>query len=198
MKYVNQKQHPHIPYITRTAMDGKDWEKGQKTTISSSGCGLCASIMVADRLLPNCEFGLEDAIALSYSVKANHMSGTHNIIYVPAFAEKLGLTYEYTCDPERLLYCLRTGGAAMLVTNGDREGYIGVFSHGKHYVAVIGVEPDGRIAVLDPSLVDGKYDEEGRKDKVELKNGVIVLCDVQVAVDETLGRDPAFCLFWRK
>lgn len=197
MKYINQKQYPHIPYITRTSMEGADREKGQKTTISSSGCGLCASIMVADRLIPNCEFGLEDAIKLSYEMKANGLPGTYGPIYVPAFAQKMGLCYELTTDPQRLLYCLNTGGAAMCVTNGDREGYIGVFSHGKHWITLIGQEPDGRIAVLDPSYVEGKYDEDGRKGKVELKNGVIALCDVQVLLEETAGRDPAFFLFWR-
>ena len=198
MKYINQKQYPHMPYITRVDMESEAKEKGQKTTISSSGCGLCASIMVADRLIPNCEFGLEDAIALSYEVRANGLPGTYSAIYVPAFAKKMGLTYEYTNDPERLKYCLRTGGAAMCVTNGDRDSYIGVFSHGKHYIAMIGVEPDGRIAVLDPSYLEGKYEEEGRQGKVELKNGVVALCDVQVLVEETQGRDPAFFLFWRK
>ena len=198
MNYINQKQYPHIPYITRTQMEGEAKEKGLKTTISSSGCGLCASIMVADRLIPNCEFGLEQAIDLSYSVEANGLPGTYSPIYVPAFADKLGLRNENTSDPQKLMECLRTGGAAMLVTNGDREGYIGVFSHGKHWIAMIGVEPDGRIAVLDPSYLPGKYDEAGHKGKVEVKNGVIALCDVQVLVEETKGRDPAFFLFWRK
>lgn len=198
MKYINQKQYPHIPYITRTQMEGEAREKGLKTTISSSGCGLCASIMTADRLIPNCEFGLEEAIALSYEAKANGLPGTYWKEYVPAFTVKFNLHNENTCDTERLLHCLRTGGAAMCVTNGDHDGYVGVFSHGKHWITLIGQEPDGRIAVLDPSYVEGKFEEEGRKGKVEMKNGVIALCDLQVLVEETQGRDPAFFLFWRK
>lgn len=198
MKYVNQKKYPHIPYITRTRLEGQDWEKGQKTTISSSGCGLCSAIMVADRLLPNCEFDLDAALRISYETEANHAGGTDYRRFAPAFAEKLGLTMERTNDPERLLYCLRTGGASFTVTTGDRENYIGVFSHGKHCIALIGEEPDGRIAVLDPSYLEGKYEEEGRKGKVEVKNGCIALCSLQVLLEETKDRDPAFYLFWRK
>ena len=61
MKYVNQKNHPHYLYITRQLCDKEeDREKGKNTTISSSGCGLCSAVMVADRLIPNCEFDLTE------------------------------------------------------------------------------------------------------------------------------------------
>lgn len=198
MKYINQLQYSHIPYITRTSMEGEQWEKGQKTTIRTSGCGLCASIMAADRLIPNCEFCLEDAIALSYESKSNTLPGTYWATYIPAFAEKMGLRYEQTADPERLLYCLRTGGASMCVVNGDYDGHVGVFTHGKHWITIIGQEPDGRIAILDPSYKEGKYEEEGRQGKVEVKNGVIALCDLQILMEETEGREFRFFLLWRK
>lgn len=198
MKYICQLDYPEIPYITRTSMEGAQWEAGQKTTIKTSGCGLCASIMAADRLLPNCEFSLEDAIALSYGSGANCLPGTYWEIYIPAFAEKMGLTYKYSGDPEELLDCLRTGGVAMCITNGDREGYVGIFTHGKHYITLIGQERDGRIAILDPSYKEGKFDEEGRQGKVEMKNGVIALCDMQVLMEETEGRKVRFFLLWRK
>ena len=42
MKYINQRDYPHLLYITRTDMEGEDFERGQNTTVSSSGCGLCA------------------------------------------------------------------------------------------------------------------------------------------------------------
>ena len=56
---------------------------------------------------------------------------------------------------------------------------------------------DGRIAILDPSYRSGKFDEEGRAGKVEIRHGVIALCEVQVLVDDTATRDPGFYLFWR-
>ena len=101
-------------------------------------------------------------------------------------------------DAERLRYCLRTGGAAVIHIKGDREGHVGVFSHVGHYSVAISEERDGRIAVLDPSYKEGKYEEEGRKGLVELKNGVVALCDMQVIIDDTQPADPSFYLFWRK
>lgn len=197
MKYVNQLEYPDLLYVTRTSLEGEAREKGKTTTIRSSGCGLCSAVMVADRLLPNCDFGIKEAIRISYETEANYTKGTSLKLFGPAFAEKLGLVYEPTSDPERLRECLRTGGAAIANTGGDRDGYIAVFSHGGHYVAVIGEEPDGRIAVLDPSYKEGKYEEEGRVGKVEMKNGVIALCDMDVLVKDTANRDPSFYLFRR-
>ena len=75
MKYVNQLEYPHWLYVTRTEMeDEKEREKGKTTTVRSSGCGLCSAVMVAHRLIPNCEFELRDALDLSYAVEANYRS----------------------------------------------------------------------------------------------------------------------------
>lgn len=198
MKYVNQLEYDDLSYVTRTDMkEEADREKGIKTTVRSAGCGLCSSLMVADRLLVESGFGLNDAIQLSYDVKANYSIGTAYKRYAPEFAERLGLRLEMTNDPERLRHCLRTGGAAVLHMGGDYEGHVGVFSHGGHYVAAISEEPDGRIAILDPSYKVGKYEEEGRKGKVEIKNNVICICDMQVVVEDTASRDPGMYLFWR-
>ena len=135
---------------------------------------------------------------MSYDTNANHRKGTDYKRFAPAFAEKYGLDLELTNDPERLRYCLRTGGAAVLHIEGDRDGYVGVFSHYGHFVAAISEERDGRIAVLDPSYFIGKYEEEGRKGLVEMKNGVVAICDMQVIVDDTAPNEPSFYLFWRK
>ena len=197
MLYVNQLEHPHLRYTTRTTQEGQDLERGKNTTVRSSGCGLCSAVMVADRLLPNCNFGLIDALELSYSVEANHKRGTDYKRFAPAFAEKMGLKLEMTNDEERLLYCLRTGGAAVALIGGDREGHIGVFSHGGHYVAVIAEEEDGRLAILDPSYKENKYEEEGRQGKVELKYGVVALCDLQVLAEDCANKSPRYSLFWR-
>jgi len=62
---------------------------------------------------------------------------------------------------------------------------------------VINEETDGRVAILDPSYKAHKYEEEGRAGKVEMKNGVIALCDLQVLVDDCANRTPSFHLFWR-
>ncbi len=72
MKYVNQKEYPDLLYVTRFELEGEEREKGRTTTISTSGCGLCAAVMVADRLIPDSKFSLKDAIRMSYDLKANH------------------------------------------------------------------------------------------------------------------------------
>ena len=196
MKFVNQLDYPHLLYTTCTKLEGAEYERGRTTTIKSSGCGLCSAVMVADRLLPNCHFDLVDAIELSYSTEANYRRGTDYSIYAPAFAEKLGLTYEGTSDPDRLLQCLRTGGAAVAHVSA-REGHVGLFTKRRHYVTIIGEEPDGRVAVLDPSYYEGKYEEEGRQGKVEMK-GVLAICTLPVLVEEASEPAISFHLFWRK
>jgi len=198
MKYVNQKKYPDKPYRTGLAYEGEARERGLTTTVSSSGCGLCSAVMVADRLLPDCEFSLEDAMRISYDNRANQFKGTSYRVFAPVFARECGLDLEMTNDPQRLLYCLRTGGAAVLHCKGDRDGYVGVFSAIGHYVVAISEERDGRIAVLDPAYKEGRYDIEGRKGLVEVKNGVIALCDLDVIVKDTEPADPSFYLFWRK
>ena len=109
MLYINQLDYPDIPYITRTSMQGENYETGQKTTIRSSGCGLCAAMMAADRLLPNVEFTLEQALELSYKSGANTSVGTNYSCFAPAFANKFGFKLLASMDVEDLQNCLRTG-----------------------------------------------------------------------------------------
>lgn len=198
MKYVNQLEYPDTLYLTRISLEGEEREKGKSTTIKSSGCGLCSAVMVAHRLIPNCKFELEDALQLSYDAKANLNVGTNYKYYAPAFAEKMNFHLETTDDVKKLRYCLRTGGAAVAHVGGDQENYIGVFSHNGHYIAVIGEESDGRLAILDPAYWENKYEEDGRKGKVQIVNNVIALCDAQVLKQDSASRKPSFYLFWRK
>lgn len=198
MKYINQKDYPDLPYITRADPENPGHERGKTTTVSSSGCGLCSAIMAADRLLPDFEFSLEDAVALSYEAKAHMGAGTARKFF-PAFAEKVGLICEKGSTLEDLLNCLRGGGAAVALVSEVKGERPGLFTHGGHYVAVIGEEPDGRLAILDPSYQPGKFDEEGRAGKVEMKCGVIALCDPQIFHGETRAKQPdAYLLFRRK
>ena len=199
MKYICQMDYPDWLFVTRTGMpEGEARDKGKTTTVSRSGCGLCSAIMVADRLLPQSGFGLKEAIDLAYTSNANHRVGLDYKIYAPAFAEALHFDLEMTSNPERLRYCLRTGGAAVVHVGGDREGHIGVFSHRGHYIAAVAEERDGRIVVLDPSYKEGKYEEDGRRGLVEVKDSIMAVCDMQVLVDDTANRQYGFYLFWRK
>lgn len=197
MKYVNQLKYPHLLYVTRTdpEIDGHEW--GKTSTIRQAGCGMCSAVMVAHRLLPNCDFTLEDAITISYESKANHQRGTDYSRFGPAFAEKLGLRHEASNHIEDLSRCLRTGGAAVVLVVAHEPGK-GLFTKGGHFMAVIGEEPDGRFAILDPSLTEDKYEVDFRKGKVEITNGVIVLCDRETLDAETAKHRPSYLLFWRK
>ena len=198
MKYISQLDYPDWLFVTRTGKpEGPERDKGKYTTVSRSGCGLCSSIMVADRLLPECSFGLKEAIRIAYDSHANHSVGLDYSIYAPAFAEKLGFDLEMASDPERLRYCLRTGGAVVANSGGDKEGHIGVFTHGGHYVVAFAEEADGRIAILDPSYRPGKFDEEGRRGLVEMKHDFIALCSIETLAADCSNRDPAYFLFHR-
>lgn len=198
MKYINQKLYPDIPYITRQELETEEArEAGLHTTVASSACGLCTAVTVVDRLTVNTDFNLSDAIRLAYDTNANHRIGTDYKIFAPALAERFGLETETTGDPERLLFCLRTGGCAVAEVSGDREGHIGLFAHIGHFVAVIAVQKDARLVILDPAYQPGRYDEEGRKGKVEVKNG-FCLTSVENLTDDIVTSRPGYWLFWRK
>ena len=202
MLYLNQLEHP-IPYptwVTDAEPGTFEYDYGRKSTVKSSGCGLCSAVMVADRLIPNNTFLLEDALTLSVETGANHGSGTDYKLFAPAFAEKCGLSLEVTDDGEKLIECLKHGGAAVAHCKPcEKEtGYIGVFTHGGHYVTVIGVEPDGRLAILDPSNKPGKFDEPGREGKVEVKDN-ICYCQPEVLAADVKAKAPrCYYLFRRK
>ena len=199
MRYENQREHPHMLYVTRTSLEEKEREYGRTTTMRSSGCGLCAGIMVVDRLLPFYEFSLEDAIQLSYDSDANRVVGTSYIRFGPALAEKFNLRYQMSDKLEDLQNCVRTGGAAVvLVGRGDREeGVPGLFTKSGHYMTVINEEPDGRLAILDPSFRPEKFETEEGKAKVEVKHGVVLLCKPEDLHAETKGKTGPYYLFWR-
>lgn len=201
MKYVNQLQYPNMQYITRTKDPDEERRKvGLVNTIAKSGCGICSAVMVADRLrVDDGSFELEHARQLSYDSGANHAEGTDGSIYFPAFAEKFKLVYENSDKVYDLLYCLRTGDAAIIKVGGDREGYKGVFSdRWRHYIVAVAEERDGRIAVLDPSYKDANYEKEGRKGKVEVLQPGFGRCSLQVIKEETQTVPYPFYLFWRK
>lgn len=197
MRYVNQKQYPDMPYITRTSHKGEAYAMGQKDTVASSGCGLCSAIMVLDRLLPTYDFTLEDAVALSYEVNANYSTGTSPERFFPVFAEKFGLRYENTVNQEDLRRCLRTGGVGIVHVRANQGSYVAMFTKSGHYMTVIGEEADGRFAILDPSYVPGKYDQGEDGDKVEIVRDVIVLCPGDILEKEVGHHRPCYHMFWR-
>ncbi len=201
MKYVNQLDYPHLQYVNQTSYDDPAArERGRKDTIATAGCGLCSSIMVADRLrVLNGKYEVEDARQLSYDVGANRWSGTKGSVFFPAFAEKFNLEFVQSGNIEDMLHCLRTGGAAIVLVSGDHDDYHGVFSdRWSHYIVAIAEEKDGRIAVLDPAYEEGAYEKGDRKGKVEVLSRGFSRTSLQVLKEETAAKEKPFFLFWRK
>lgn len=201
MKYVNQWDYPDMQYITQTANpDPKGRAIGLANTIAKSGCGLCTSVMVADRLrVLDGNFEVLDARQLSYDSGANHSLGTDGSIYFPAFAEKFNLEFVQSGNIEDLLRCLRTGGAAIVLVSGDHDDYHGVFSdRWSHYIVAVAEERDGQIAVLDSAYEEGNYEKGDRKGKVEVLSRGFCRTSLQVLKEETETVEKPFFLFWRK
>ena len=199
MRYENQRKHPHMLYVTRTSLEEKEREYGKTTTMKSSGCGLCAGVMMVDRLLPFYEFSLEDAIQLSYDSDANRVVGTSYVRLGPALAEKFNLRYQMSDKLEDLLNCVRTGGCAVVLVGRGKydNGERGLFTKGGHYMTVISQEPDGRLAILDPAFEPTRYSDPKWEGLVEVKHDFVVLCDPQILHGETEGKTGPYYLFWR-
>lgn len=180
--YVNQTRYPHVPYPTMTAIPALT---RNDTTVRSAGCGLCSASMVVTNLT-GVEFPLIDSLELSMSVNANHSPGTDMDLFAPYVAERFDLDLEMTDDPERLRQHLLRGGMAIANVTGDRpeDGYVGLFSHGGHYVAVVAIEEDGEhITVLDPSQLPDKFLEEGRRGKM-VENGYCLHTTLSILAED--------------
>ena len=190
MIYFNQLEHPDMEFYHK-----KDKEP-TLTNIARSGCGLCSLCMIVDNLLVGDPLSLEECLRMYNETGAGHGVGTDMDILGPAVAERFGLEYAVTNEPVALLAWLRRGGMAIIHSGGDREGHIGLLSHGGHYV--VAVSCDGNeVCVLDPSYKANKFDEEGRQGKVRLDPPFYYL-DVADALADTLNRNPHFHLFRRK
>ena len=85
---------------------------------------------------------------------------------------------------------------AIANSGGDREGWTGVFTHGGHFIVLVGAK--GReICVMDPHVPEGKFDEPGRKGKVRME-GNLCYVDIAVLARDCENRYPSYCLFRKK
>lgn len=192
MLYLNQKKYPDMPYLHNMEAGGPPPDKGN---ISAAGCGLCCLCMAVEQLTVE-HFTLEECRQMSYDLKANQRPGTDLKILGPAVAEKFGLSYRGTDDIAEMEQHLRNGGLAIANSGGDREGYEGVFTHGGHYILVISTDGT-KLCILDPALEPGKFDSEGRRGKVTVKEP-FVYCSYEVLKKDCENRSPAYHLLARK
>lgn len=192
MLYLNQLNYEDVPYEHNLKNGGPPPGKG---TAAAAACGPCCLCMVVDHL--TCEkLDLLDCLKLSAKVQANMDVGTDLKILGPVVAEMYGLTFETTDDGEKLKEHLQKGGRAIANSGGDREGHVGVFTHGGHYIEVLSVDGD-EFCVLDPSYKEGKFEEEGRQGKVNV-HAPFVYCSQKVLEEDCANRSPAYYLFGRK
>ena len=196
MLFINQNDYPHIPYLTD--MEHPESFNATEGTVKTSGCGLCSACMVVD-LLTLDKLELEDCLEMSVSNKANMEPGTDMLILGPVFAEKYGLTMTTSNSILDVINCVQNGGAVIANPGGDQEedNYIGVFTHGGHYIVIAEYNNDTEeFLILDPSYSDVKFHEEGREGKVR-EEAPLVYAKADLLIKECSNRDPGFYLFTR-
>jgi len=193
MKYWNQKKYPEMPYPNN--LDHPESRGAVAGNVAGSGCGLCSACMMVGYMTLD-ELSLEECRDFSIETGANHSVGTDMEILGAALAARYHLDMKTSNDTQELLDCLQKGGSAIINVGGDREGYIGVFSHRGHYIFARGY--DGReVCILDPSQTPDKYQEEGRVGKVRV-DGNFVYTRPEVLTRDTENRNPGYYLFRRE
>ncbi len=188
-KYYNQTKYPHVLYPIITDMPELHQDK---VTVKQAGCGLCAACMLVENYTGK-SFPLVDCLELSMSVNANHSPGTDMDVLAPHVAKKFGLEVICTDSKEKMYEHLKKGYMAIACVAGDREeeNYVGVFSHGGHFVTVVGMDENDVVTILDPSQTEDKYTIEGRKEKVHVNENVLT-CDFDVLATDCRYREPKY------
>lgn len=194
MKLINQNDYPDKIYVTKTKKPEPDRSSGLKTTIMTSGCGICSGMMVAQFF--GKEMSMDEAIQLSYDYEANTSFGTKYIPYANGLCDKFNLTCSIGYDKESLFKHLDNGGCAVSNVGGDHDDHIGVFSHVGHYIFIYKHVGD-EVYILDPGIEPEKYKEETRKDKVRFE-GEFVISDVKYLLKDTENRDMPFFMFKKR
>ena len=194
MKYVNQLEYPHLPYPTKLKMQNIPEEK-KKTTVRSSGCGLCCACMTVD-LLTDRELGIEECVKIAEECGANHSVGTNMSILAPVIAEKFGLIYTKTNDLDEAITHLRDGGAIIAHVGIPDGAPIGLFTKSGHYIFLISTDGE-EFCILDPSWSPEKYKIPERIGRVNEVNAPYLYCDVNTVHSETKPGRTKYHLFAR-
>jgi hypothetical protein len=195
MKYINQLEYAHLPYPTKIKLENIPDEK-KKTTVRSSGCGLCCACMTVD-LLTDKSLDIEECVRIAEGCLANHGVGTDMSILAPVIAEKFGLSYSKTNDLEMAIEHLRAGGVIIAHVGIPKDATIGLFTKSGHYISLIST--DGKeFCILDPSWSEEKYKIPERLGRVNEDNYPYLYCDVNTVHSETKPGRTKYHLFSRK
>lgn len=142
-------------YIQQNGTLGKSIPYTNKThptsTIATSGCGCCSSLMV----LLNCtsySMTLEKWAKILMNKGAREYDGTDMLVVGKIMKNDYGFEYEHTTDLAKLKAHIKAGYKAVAHVGG--KGY---FSSGGHFVCVAGMTKDGKAIVLDPYYYTNKW-----------------------------------------
>ena len=129
------------------------YKYGTGGCIYTSGCGVCASLMV----LHNFGFTSLDTVAWTQKcllMGARSADGT-DMDKVAAYLEKhYSIVSKRVKTATELKKHLKSGGKAIVCVSGGGKQ---LFSNGGHYVYVGGLDKAGNLIVLDPYWYDGKF-----------------------------------------
>lgn len=129
------------------------YKYGTSGCIYTSGCGVCASLMVLHN------FGFTGLDTAAWTQKclvmgARSAEGT-DMDTISAYLEKYyGILSKRAKTVEELKKHLKAGGKAIVCVSGGGKK---LFSNGGHYVYVGGLDKSGNLIVLDPYWYDGKF-----------------------------------------
>lgn len=183
-KYYNQNNYGNVPYPSSAL---------PKATVKSGGCGVCCASMIVENLTTH-KIGPQLMAQYSINKRARVSGGTDMNVLAKAISADYGMEFSATSDESALLNHLQAGGMAVVNVGGNRNGYIGVFSDGGHYIVAAGLTSDGKVIILDPGYYVGKFNKTGRTGKVKM-NGNYCICDMSVLAEDTASKTPAYWLF---
>lgn len=184
MNFYCQLDYEHISYPSPISPKGN---------LANNGCGVCSAAMIVEAMTGQA-FPPEDAARLAKACGAREGFGTNMAIFAPVFSRAFGLHYAATGDAALVQAFLEEKrGMVIANTQGDRDGWIGVFSDSRHFV-VLPSCTDGQVAVWDPMLSPGRYEKPGRAGKVKL-DSFTAYADFSVIKNDCASR--SYYLFWK-
>lgn len=131
-------------------------------SISSSGCGVTASAIVASTLLGNKQYDPVYMMNLAYSYHdcGSGISGTNDGFF-QKFANKFNLGYQRVSKSQgnQVIEALKTGKSMVIAHMGK-----GHFTNGGHYIVLSAINQEGKVYVHDPN-------NRGNKNKRGTGNG---------------------------
>lgn len=193
MKFINQNDYPHVKYNHNVANGGVPEER---RCVESSGCGLCAGIMMVDALT-TMSLALEDCVKLSENSGANHGLGTDMNILGPVLAKIYNLNFKKTNSLKKAISHLRKGGHVIALVTVPKGQEVGLFTKKSHFINL--VSTDGKdFCILDPSYEVDKYNIPERIGKVNENNLPFLYVDVNEVDYQAKKETYAYYLFSRK